>query len=437
MKKISKFLSLLMVMAMLFTLVPASALAANDEAAAVATDNDISLVLITSEAATAAPIESDQAVLVNAIAPAVGAEQPVTDELIVPVDIMSETPAVPEQMTTSDRDPAVVESAAVDSQTATYLCLTQNGVIIDVLAANTGADYAYDTATNELTLNNFIGEKLDVKTAAVPFKLVLLGTNILKTDNAFAVKVEGDMNASGTGTLIAEGQATPDLMGGGINVVGNLVIDSGTYDISAVGYGNSSSAVGILAGDNAEVMTMGNLTINGGNIDVTAYNSDYAGAFGLFAFGDLVINGGNLDVFTDAPVSYSRGIGAYDNLVVNGGVTTVKSIAENGDAGALFSYNKISINNGILDLCTHGAIAKALVAEGSIAISPIYGDVDLNASHLYLEPLSSKDFKKHDANSSNPKTGVDTTGTDAAVAGLALLALIGLAYLVRKREVNA
>nr|WP_320026178.1 LPXTG cell wall anchor domain-containing protein [uncultured Acetobacterium sp.] len=438
MKKISKFLSLLMVMAVLFTLVPVSALAANDEAAAATTDSDISLVLITSEAATAASVESEQAVLENAVAPAVVAEQPVTDELIVPADVMPETPAIPEQLTTSDRDPAVVESAAVDSTTATYLCLTQNGVIIDVLAANIGANYAYDTATNELTLNNFIGEKLDVKTAVVPFKLVLLGTNILKTDNAFAVKVEGDMNASGTGTLIAEGQATPDLMGGGINVVGNLVIDSGTYDISAVGYGNSSSAVGILAGDNAEVMTMGNLTINGGNIDATAYNSDYAGAFGLFAFGDLVINGGNLNVFTDAPVSYSRGIGAYDNLVVNGGVTTVKSIAENGDAGALFSYNKININNGILDLCTHGAIAKALVAEGSIAISPIYGDVDLNASHLYLEPLSSKDLKKHYANnSSNPKTGVDTTGTDATVAGLALLLLIGLAYLVRTREVNA
>lgn len=68
--------------------------------------------------------------------------------------------------------------------------------------------------------------------------------------------------------------------------MGNLVIDSGTYDIAAVGYEKSSSAVGILTGDNAEVTTMGNLTINGGNIDVTAYNSDYAGAFGLFAFGE-------------------------------------------------------------------------------------------------------------------------------------------------------
>ena len=438
MKRISKLISLLMVMAMLFMLAPVSALAANDDEAAVTTDNDLNLVLITSEAA-AAPITSEQAVVGNKVVPAVISEPAKTDELVVPVDTTTETPVVPEQLTTADSVAAVVEAEVEDmnTQAATYLCITQNGVIIDVIAANTGADYAYDVATNELTLNNFVGEKLDVKSATVPFKLVLLGTNILKTENGFAVSVEGDMNASGTGTLIAEGQATPDLMGGGINVIGNLVIDSGTYDISAVGYGNSSSAVGILAGNNAEVMTMGNLTINGGNIDVTAYNSDYAGAFGLFAFGNLIINSGDIDVFTDSPTSYSRGIGAFDNLIVNGGVTTVESIAENGDAGALFSYNKITINNGILDLCTHGAIAKALVAEGSIDISPIYGDVDLNASHLYLEPLSAKNLKKHHASSANPKTGVNTTGMDAAVAGAALLSLIGLAYAVRKQEAKA
>jgi len=245
------------------------------------------------------------------------------------------------------------------------------------------------------------------------------------------------MNASGTGTLIAEGQATTDLMGGGINVVGNLVIDSGTYDIAAVGYENSSSAVGILAGDNAEAMTMGNLSINGGNIDVTAYNSDYAGAFGLFAFGDLVVNGGNIRAFTDSPTSYSRGIGAYDKLIFNGGYTVVESIADHGDAGALFSYNKIILNNGILDLCTSGAVAKALVAEGSIDISAIYGDVDRDAACLYLEPLSTQTFKKHHNSSANPKTGVDPSTSEAAVAGAALIMLIGLAWTVSKRGAQA
>jgi hypothetical protein len=427
MKRISKFLSLLMVAAMLSMLIPVSAMAAGEDVSDQAPASELGLVLVTADIADPEIVLAEAMTTSTDIAPL-----PAAAEITVPADNSLETKVVAEQPVVS-----TIESETIETQAATYLCLTQNGVIIDVLATNSGSDYAYDAAANELTLNDFIGEKLDVKSAAVPFKLVLLGTNSIKTDNGFAVKVEGDMTTGGTGTLIAEGQATPDLMGGGINVVGNLVIDSGTYDIAAVGYEKSSSAVGILAGDNAEYMTMGNLTINGGNIDVTAYNSDYAGAFGLFAFGDLVVNGGNIKAFTDSPTSYSRGIGAYDKLIFNGGYTVVESIADHGDAGALFSYNKIIINNGILDLCTSGAIAKALVAEGSIDISAIYGDVNRDAACLYLEPLSTQTFKKHHASSANPKTGVDLSTSEAAVAGAALIMLIGLALAVSKRGAQA
>ena len=427
MKRISKFLSLLMVVVMLSMLIPVSAMAAEEAVSDQAPTSELGLVLVTTEAADTETVLTEETANSTGITPL-----PATAEITVPADNSSETNIVAEQPVISTIEPETLET-----QAATYLCLTQNGVIIDVLATNTGSDYAYDSVANELTLNNFIGEKLDVKSTTVPFKLVLLGTNSIKTDNGFAVKVEGDMNASGTGTLIAEGQATPDIMGGGINVVGNLVIDSGTYDIAAVGYENSSSAVGILAGDNAEVMTMGNLTINSGNIEVTAHNSDYAGAFGLFAFGDLVVNGGNIKAFTDSPTSYSRGIGAYDKLIFNGGYTVVESIADHGDAGALFSYNKIIINNGILDLCTSGAVAKALVAEGGIDISAIYGDIDRDAVCLYLEPLSTQAYKTHHVSSANPKTGVAATASEATVAGAALIMLIGFAWVVSKRRAQA
>ncbi|MDZ5723595.1 LPXTG cell wall anchor domain-containing protein [Acetobacterium sp. K1/6] len=425
MKRISKFLSLLMVAAMLSMLIPVSAFAAGETVSEKEPTNELGLALVTTEAV------DTETVVTEETAETAGSTEiaPLPAVATAPADNSMEVEVVSEQPVIANLEPEKIEA-----QTATYLCLTQNGVIIDVLATNSGSDYSYDTAVNELTLNNFVGEKLDVKSTAVPFKLVLLGTNVITTDNGFAVKAEADMNASGTGTLIAKGQATPDLMGGGINVVGNLVIDSGTYDIAAVGYESSSSAVGILAGNNAEDITPGNLTINGGNIAVTAYNSDYAGAFGLFAFGDLIVNGGNIDVFTDSPTSYSRGIGAYDELVFNGGYTVVESIADHGDAGALFSYNKIIINNGILDLCTSGAVAKDLVAEGSIDISPIYGDVDRDATCLYLEPLSAQTFKKQHASSANPKTGVDTSTSEAAVAGAVLIMLIGLAVAVGKRE---
>lgn len=427
MKQISKFLALLMVAAILSLLIPVSAMAAGEEVTEPALTGELNLVLLTTEVADTETVLTEEVRTSTDIVPL-----PAANEITIPTDNGLEINVVSEQPII-----ATIEPEMMETQAATYLCLTQNGVIIDVLATNSGSDFAYDVAANELTLNNFIGEKLDVKSAAVPFKLVLLGTNRIKTDNGFAVKVEGDMNASGTGSLIAEGQATPDLMGGGINVVGNLVIDSGTYDMAAVGYESSSSAVGILAGDNAEVMTMGNLTINGGDIDVMAYNSDFAGAFGLFAFGDLIVNGGNIEVFTDSPISYSRGIGAYDELVFTGGYTVVESIADHGDAGALFSYNKIFINNGILDLCTSGAIAKALVAEGGIDISAVYGDVNRDADCLYLEPLATQTYKKEHASSANPKTGVDVTTSEAAVAGAALIVLIGLAFTLGKRAKQA
>jgi LPXTG-motif cell wall-anchored protein len=74
------------------------------------------------------------------------------------------------------------------------------------------------------------------------------------------------------------------------------------------------------------------------------------------------------------------------------------------------------------------------VAEGSIDISPIYGDVDRDATCLYLEPLSAQTFKTQHASSANPKTGVDTSTSEAAVAGAVLIMLIGLAVAVGKRE---
>jgi len=460
MKRMSKFLSLVMVMVMLFMLVPTSALAAGTEETDKKADNEITAVLVTNDSVAEKATVSEQAINDVAVDISAVSEQPATDKIAASADTTIETNLVPTQPATGETAVPVakpletsavseqlatsgIDTAAIVTEAASYLFLMQNGMTIDVIAANSGADYAYDSVTNQLTLNNFIGENLFVLSPADTFKLLLLGTNILRTNDGFAVNVNGNMNSSGTGTLIAEGQATKDLMGGGINVIGNLVIDSGSYGIVAAGFENSSSAVGILTGYNDGAITPGNLTINGGTIDVAAYNSDLGGAFGLFAFGDLTVNDGNIDVFTDSPTSYSQGIGANDELVFNGGNTIVDSITDTGIAQALFSYNTISINNGILDLSTTGNSAKAIVADGGIYINPSYGDVDFNASSLYLEPLVTKDlkvakdFKQSHYSSSNPKTGVDTTAMDAFVAGIMILSLIGLAYKVSKREAKA
>ena len=438
MKKISKWMSLLMVLAMLFMLVPASALAAGSEETAATAPRDKSVVLVTNEAVTDQTIVSEPAATDKTADTTAVLQQTATDKTAVTADTIVETPVVPEQPVAVANETAAVDTETVNTQAASYLCLTQNGMIIDVLAANTGADYAYDAAANQLTLNNFVGEELNAISVADTFKLVLLGNNVLKTNAGFAVDVVGDMNLSGAGSLAAAGQSTDVLKGGGISVIGNLVIDSGTYELTATGNDGSRTAVGIVTGEDDGAITPGNLTINGGDIDIASVNTGLGSAYGLFAFGNQTINGGNINVSTECIKDYSTGIGAYNgDLVFNGGYTVVNAISHTGEAAALFSNQNIIINNGILDLCTAGVVAQALDCEGGIYINPCYGNVDLTASCLYLEPLCSKHFAKHHAASSNPKTGVETKNEDAFIAGLALLSLMGLAMIVSKRKVRA
>jgi len=258
-------MSLFMVMAMIFMLVPASALAAGSEETAATVTNDKSVVLLTNEVLTDQTIVSEQAATDKTADTTAVLQQSATDKTAVTADTIVETSVVPEQPAASANETAAVDAETVNTQAASYLCLTQNGMIIDVLAANTGADYTYDSVANQLTLNNFVGEELNAISVADTFKLVLLGNNVLKTNDGFAVDVVGDMNLSGTGTLAASGQSTAVSKGGGISVIGNLVIDSGTYDITATGNDGSRTAVGIVTGEDDGAITPGNLTINGGD----------------------------------------------------------------------------------------------------------------------------------------------------------------------------
>jgi hypothetical protein len=437
MKKMSKCMSFLMALAMMLLFVPSSVLAAgagSKETATVVKD-DSSMMLITNtvdEKAVPEQAQSEKTTDATVVQP-----QLVTDTPVLAGDKIVDQASVPEQPVTLTNEAGAADTETVTTQTASYLCLTQNGVVIDVLAANTGADYDYDAAANQLTLNNFVGEELNAISVADTFKLVLLGTNVLKTNNGFAVNVTGDMNLSGNGMLVASGQSTAVSKGGGINVIGDLVIDSGTYDITATGNDGSRTAVGIMTGEDEGDITPGNLIINGGNLAVTAVNTGFGSAFGLFAFGNQSINGGTIDVSTECTKNYSTGIGAdYGDLVFNGGYTVVNSVSHTGEAAALFSNQNIIINNGILDLHTSGVLAQAFDCEGSLYINPCYGNVNRSASSLYLEPLACKSFVNHHAASENPKTGVENKKTDVLIAVLGFISMLGLAVMVRKRDVN-
>ena len=449
MRKLSKLMSLFLVLSMIFMLVPVSALAADKED--VGTDDEdgsVIIVLTAEDGVTVAPAETTDPT-VNPAAPAAAATTPATgvtttpkDATVTPAPAADKTvgtAAAPAQPAVTTDETIAVEEETIDAMTATVADLTlSGGTVVNLLATTAGAGFSFDAAANTLTLDNFTGQELNVVSAADLFKLVLLGTNTLTTNNGFAVDVTGDLNMSGTGTLVAQGQATAATRGGGIHVTDDLTIDSGTYDITAIGGAGTQGAYGIFA-DSAT--TNSDVLINGGNVDITAINTGDAGARGIFSYGDVIVNAGTLDVYTDAFEGQSMGIGAADDLVFNGGYTTVRSnsATDAGVSTCLFAASWLVINNGILDLCaTGGANPRALSGYEGIYINPCYGTVDTSASCLYLEPLCSKHFKHHhQAYSANPKTGVATTATDAFVAVLALVALMGTAVVLSKRENQA
>jgi len=449
-RKLSKLIALLLVLSLVFMLVPVSALAAAKDDSGTATEDGNVILVLTTEEGVTEPTQETTAAVTNSTTPLTGtpaadavtpastttaAAKVVTVTPVPATDKSIEANATLAPPAGATDDSVAANEATITTMTATVADLTlSGGTVVNLLVTNSGIGYSFDAAANTLTLDNFSGQELNVVSAADLFKLVLLGTNTLTTNNGFAVDVTGDLNMSGTGTLFAQGQATAATRGGGIHVTDDLTIDSGTYELTAIGGTGTQDAFGILA-DSAT--TNSDVLINGGDMTITAVNTGDAGARGIFSYGDVVVNGGTLDVYTDVLEGQSMGIGAADDLIFNGGDTTVrsKSATDFGVSTCLFAASWLVINNGILDLsATGGANPHALSGYEGIYINPCYGTVDTSASSLYLEPLCGKHFKAHHQASANPKTGVETTATDGVVAVIALVALMGAAVVVSKRE---
>ena len=333
-----------------------------------------------------------------------------------------ETPAAVEAPVIPVAEEPVIETAADEGTIAVQaitLGLWRDAVtFIDVLATTVGADYSYDAVTNALTLNGFVGKQVVATEMGSDFAMILKGINVIANDTGCAVDVTGNLTMGGPGEITAIGSESA------IHVTnGDLVLNDGDYELFAINDVGDVSAVNVTNGD---------LIINDGWVDAVAINTGTGGAWGLWADNDLVINGGDIDVVTESISGRSMGIGAGDDAIVKGGYTTVKSTTETGIATALYADSWVVIRDGILDLCTEGGVNPLAIYGGEgVWISPCYGDVDLTASCLYLEPYHC--YKKSD----NPKTGTQDMASDALMATMGLLALMGMAYLISKKEIKA
>lgn len=429
MKKMSKLMALLLVVVMVLMLVPVSTFAAEE----VVVEEPTLVVL----AVEGAPVDGTLTTAVETpavVAPAVETPAVVAPAVETPAVVAPavETPAVTAPVAAAPvvEEPAVVETQAVDQGTIEVKAVPALGLwrdsvtFIDVLLNSVGADYSYDAVANALTLNNFVGREVVASDMGSNFAMILKGTNIVATDDTCAIDVMGNLTMSGDGELTAVAANNA------IHVTnGDLVINDGDYELYAITGVGDAAAVNVENGD---------LIINDGWVDATAVNTGTGGAWGLWADNDLVINCGDIDVVTDSISGRSTGIGAGDDAIVKGGYTTVKSTTETGIATALYADSWVVIRDGILDLCTQGGVDPLAIYGGDgVYISPCYGDVDLTASCLYLEPGCCGHWNHHHATSSNPKTGTQDMAQQALMATMGLLALLGMAYLISRKEIKA
>jgi len=421
-KKMSKLMALLLVVVMVLMLVPVSAFAAEEvveEPTLVVLEVEGAPVDEVLNTAVETPVVEEPVVeepaAVEPVVEAAAVETPVAE---VPV---AEVPAAPVV------DEPVVATQAVDEGTievkAVTLGLWRDAVtFIDVLLNTVGADYSYDAVANALTLNNFVGKQVVATDMGSNFAMILKGTNVIANDTGCAVDVTGNLTMGGPGEITAIGSQSA------IHVTdGDLVLNDGDYELFAMGNVGNVTAVDVTNGD---------LIVNDGWVDATAINTGLGGAYGLWADNDLMINGGDVDVVTESISGPSMGIGAGDDAIVKGGYTTVESTTDTGVATALYAGSWVVIRDGILDLCAQGGVNPLAIYGGEgVWIDPCYGDVDLTASCLYLEPYCC-DHWKHckKSSSSNPKTGAQDMGQDALMAAMGLVALMGMAYLISKKE---
>lgn len=420
MKKMSKLMALLLVVVMVLMLVPVSAFAEEEvveEPTLVVLEVEGAPVDEVLNTAVETPVEEPVVEAPAVEAPAVEAAAVETPAAETPV---VEAPVVP------DAEEPVIETAAEEGTIevkAVSLGLWRDAVtFIDVLLNTVGADYSYDAVTNALTLNGFVGKQVVATDMGSTFSMILKGTNVIANDTGAAVNVTGDLTMGGPGELTAIGSTAA------VQVTnGDLVLNDGDYELYAYSDVNDAYGVRVINGD---------LIINDGWIDSTVTTTGNFDAVGLWADNDLVINGGDVDVITDSVNGQSMGIGAGDDAIVKGGYTTVRSTTDTGLATALYAASWVVIRDGILDLCTSGGVDPLAIYGGEgVWISPCYGDVDLTASCLYLEPYCCHHWKH--CKSSNPKTGTQDMGQDALMATMGLLALMGMAYLISKKEIKA
>jgi hypothetical protein len=160
----SKFAAILLIVLMVFSMVPISAMAMETE---IVGNGEVQIDENLAEEQATPQLEQPVAEDPYALEPVVEepAQQDPVEEPAAEEEPVSEEPVVEEEaavIETADVEEVVevAEDPIVEVAGTAYLALFKGGIEINVLAENIGEGYAYDVDNNELTLTDFTGEQL-------------------------------------------------------------------------------------------------------------------------------------------------------------------------------------------------------------------------------------------------------------------------------------
>ena len=213
-----------------------------------------------------------------------------------------------------------------------------------------GINPSYKDGCHYLTLKNVSMNSLCLGRGS-NWIITLEGSNTLdartlnKSTSALEINEGANVTINGNGTLNAHGK----IAGSGINLSGNLTIESGTINASAsqsLGGSDDNKVSGILIG------TEGTLRVTGGNITASGTKDRGNTRYGMCVRGKFTMTGGKMEVIGND----CQGLYTWGQFKLSGGEMAVSSKAgllgfiANGDSTVIEASGKLTVD--ILDIAS-------------------------------------------------------------------------------------
>ena len=155
-----------------------------------------------------------------------------------------------------------------------------------------------------------------------------------------------------------------------VNESTNNAIYSG-YGRNIIIYGQSAQTGTISAtSEGAHSVEVGDLTINGGNVNVTATDNN---SHGILSMGNIIINRGTVT----ATCSNGSAINSYQNVTINGGTVTATGVI------GINSSNNVTINGG--SITAHGSTYNAIYGYYGVTINGGIVDAESPSKTIYAD----------------------------------------------------